>query len=611
MMRRTINIFAVILIAGTAQGQALDGKTQSDVEAGQTRVLSKTGALSADCLDGFAGIFPCQNINLLAHMSLQEVSTSGAGLNDLWGWEDPDTGRRYVLLGRRDGTSFVDVTDPAAPRLVGEMMRTPGALASVWRDVKVYDNYAFVVSDGAGAHGLQVFDLTQLRTASGPGTVTFTEQTRYEGFGSAHNIVINEESGFAYAVGTSSGECTQGLHMIDIRNPRRPLFAGCHRDLRTRRAYTHDAQCVIYSGPHTKYQGREICVAANEDSIALADVTDKANPVSLGVGTYPTNQYVHQGWLSEDQRYFYQNDELDEGRLGQTTRTMIWDVSDLDDPQLASEFDLGTTSIDHNLYVRGQVLYEANYTSGLRVLDVSDPVNPLAIGHFDTTPDNGAVSYGGTWSVYPYFSDGTVAVSSRGEGLFLLRISALLESLLADHKTTTSASGIQIGWTMARQRDVEWFELLRLLPDGSSSVVATTAGGGTVSVSQDFELVAAGLPPGKSRIRLVTVSAAGSQKTLFEEDVYVVPGTHLLADIYPNPTNTSAQVALIVAAAQVVSVKVYDTVGRQVATLFEGVARPEEELTFQLNVAAWPAGRYWVRIEGQAFSDSRTLIVSH
>jgi choice-of-anchor B domain-containing protein len=610
MTRRSIGLIVFLFVASIAQGQVLDGKARSEGEGDQSMVSSKTGEQSADCIDGLADIYPCENVDLLAHMSLGDLDASGLPVNDLWGWEDPETRQRYVLLGREDGTSFVDVTDPTDPRLVGHMMRTQGTRASVWRDVKVYGNHAFVVADGTGAHGLQVFDLTQLRSATGPDPVAFSELTRYEGFGSAHNIVINEESGFAYAVGTSLGECTQGLHMIDVRNPARPLFAGCHRDVRTRRAYTHDAQCVIYSGPDVRYQGREICVAANEDSIALADVTDKANPVSLGIGTYPTVQYVHQGWLSEDHRYFYQNDELDERRMGQTTRTMIWDVSDLEDPQLASEFDLGTDSIDHNLYVKGYVVYEANYTTGLRVLDVFDPVNPFPIGHFDTTPNSQDVSYAGAWSVYPYFSDGTVAVSSRGEGLFLLRVADPLGSL-ADHQTTTTAEVVFVGWTMARQREVTSFELLKLSPNGSSSVLARIAGGGTADVSQDFELVVAGLEPGKSRIRLVAVSAAGRRQTMFEEDVYLVPDTHVIVGAYPNPTNTSARVALVVSDLQVVSIKAYDAVGRQVATLFEGEARPREELTLEVNVAAWPPGRYWVRIEGQAFSDSRSLIVSH
>jgi choice-of-anchor B domain-containing protein len=133
--------------------------------------------------------------------------------------------------------------------------------------------------------------------------------------------------------------------------------------------------------------------------------------------------YTHQGWLTEDHNYFYMNDELDElnGGVAQT-RTLIWDVQDLDDPLLVKEFMLSSKASDHNLYVRDHFLYESNYQSGLRILDISDPVNPLEVGYFDTVPfGRDEAGFGGSWSNYPYFKSGIIAVSSRGEGLFLLK----------------------------------------------------------------------------------------------------------------------------------------------------------------------------------------------
>jgi choice-of-anchor B domain-containing protein len=125
----------------------------------------------------------------------------------------------------------------------------------------------------------------------------------YRRVNSVHNIVINEESGFAYAVGASSGgeTCGGGLHMIDIREPKNPQFAGCFSDPQTGRAstgYSHDAQCVMYRGPDERYSGREICLGANETALSIADVTDKANPQALSRASYPNVAYSHQGWLT-------------------------------------------------------------------------------------------------------------------------------------------------------------------------------------------------------------------------------------------------------------------------------------------------------------------------
>ena len=317
------------------------------------------------------------------------------------------------------------MTDPFNPVYVGELPRHEGTRANVWRDIKTYADHAYIVADAAGFHGMQVFDLTLLRSVTTP-PVTFAETAHYAGFGSAHNIVINEETGFAYAVGVSAfGEtCGGGLHMINIQIPETPRFAGCFAHPGTGRAatgYTHDAQCVVYHGPDTDYQGQEICFGANETAISIADVTVKGSPVPIASASYPDYGYVHQGWLTEDHRYFFQDDELDElGGKVDHTRTIVWDVTDLDDPQVLTEYMGPTTSIDHNLYIKGNLMYQANYTSGLRVLDIRDVAHPVEVAFFDTTPQNTG-SFGGTWSNYPYFESGNVIVGSDEEGLFVLQ----------------------------------------------------------------------------------------------------------------------------------------------------------------------------------------------
>ena len=380
------------------------------------------------CIGARAGDFPCQGVDLLAFVSVAALG-GNAAVNDLWGWVDPETDREYALVGRTDGTAFVDVTDPAAPRLVGSLPLTDGAYPSSWRDLKVYADHVFIVADGAGGHGMQVFDLRRLRSAEG-GAVTFTEDALYQGIASAHNIAIDEDAGMAFAVGSSGGgeSCGGGLHMIDITDPSAPAFAGCFADVTTGRAstgYTHDAQCVTYDGPDERFQGRRICFGANENALSIADVTDPADPVALSATSYPAVGYLHQGWLTEDQRYLYMDDETDEifGTVDRT-RTLIWDVAELDDPILVGEH-LGTSeSTDHNLYVVGDRLYQANYSSGLRILDISDPENPVEIGFFDTTPGFTAPGFDGAWSVYPYLPSGTLLVTSIDEGLFVLRPSA-------------------------------------------------------------------------------------------------------------------------------------------------------------------------------------------
>ncbi len=378
-----------------------------------------------NCEGGTAAQFSCRDVDLLSFLPLNALGAGrGTRLSGNWGWTDSETGREYVLVGRTDATAFVDVTNPANPIYVGELPRTEGAFATSWREIKVYRNYALIVSDGSGPHGVQFFDLTQLRGVRNP-PVRFQPTVTYREVASVHNIVVNEESGFAYAVGSNGGgqACGGGLHMIDIREPTRPRFVGCFTDTQAGRGYTHDALCVNYRGPDVTYRGREICLSSNERALSIQDVTEKNAPRVVSRATYPNVAYTHQGWFTEDQRYFYVNDEGDEfsGQIA-GTRTLVWDLQDLDDPVLAHEYIASTRAVDHNLYVRGNLMFQSNYTAGLRVLDVSEPARPREVGFIDTYPwGEDTPSFAGTWNNYPFFRSGTVAVTGIGEGLFVVR----------------------------------------------------------------------------------------------------------------------------------------------------------------------------------------------
>ncbi|MCL4871012.1 MAG: choice-of-anchor B family protein [Anaerolineae bacterium] len=363
------------------------------------------------CEYGMADIYPCLNVDLLAFMPLAAIG--GGNGNDIWGWTDPLHGKEYAIMGRTNGTAFVDITDPTNPIYMGNLPTQTSS--SLWRDIKVYNDYAFIVSEANG-HGMQVFHLYWLRRVTNP-PETFTADAHYAGFGNAHNIAINEQSGYAYAVGSST--CSGGLHMINIQNPRVPVFAGCF----SADGYTHDAQCVIYRGPDTAYYGKEICFNSNEDTVTIVDVTVKASPVMLAREPYPGSAYTHQGWLTENHRYLLVDDELDESNFGHGTRTYIWDVASLTDPILIGYYTADVPSIDHNLYVVGRFAYEANYRSGLRILDLADIANAnlTEYGFFDIYPDNDNPAFNGAWSVYPFFSSGVVVVSGIEQGLFVLR----------------------------------------------------------------------------------------------------------------------------------------------------------------------------------------------
>ena len=382
------------------------------------QALLQNQQAATSCQNGSAGGYPCKNVDLISFVAKADMGGGSANLNDIWGYSDPQTGAEIAIVGRTNGTSFVDVTAPEAPVFLGFLPSHNNGSDS-WRDIKVYNDHAFIVADGSGnsSHGLQVFDLRTLRDLSSPGQ-TLTESAHMDGFGYAHNIAINEDSGYAYIVG--SNQCSGGLYMVDVSDPANPQYAGCFSS----DGYTHDTQCVIYAGPDSTYSGREICVGYNEDTITIVDVTDKYNPVQLSRTLYQGAQYTHQGWFLDDNHsVLIMNDELDESRNGHNTTSYIYDVSDLDNPVEIGRYVGPTAAIDHNLYTRDGYIYESNYRAGLRILDAADIASGQLseVAYFDTIPNSNSAQFSGTWSNYAYFASGNVIMSDIGNGLFTVR----------------------------------------------------------------------------------------------------------------------------------------------------------------------------------------------
>ena len=409
--------------------------------------------LDVPCRDGMAGPYPCHDVDLKSF--LPHAAIGGGSGNDIWGWTDPVTGREYAIVGRSSGTAFVDISTPSQPVYVGNLRAR--TVNSTWRGIKVFANHAFIVSEALN-HGMQVFDLTRLRGVTAP--ATFADTAHYAGFGSTHTLAINSQTGFAYAAGTRT--CEGGLHVVDIRSPGSPRAAGCF----SFDGYTHETQCVIYAGPDRRYQGREICFNSNEDTLTVVDVTDKHEQVELSRIGYGGSAYTHQGWLTEDHRFFLVNDEGDETTFRHPTRTWIWDVTDLAEPVIASRYDGPTPSIDHNLYIRGHLVYESNYRSGLRVIDASEVARGVLreVGFFDIYPLDDLPAFNGAWTSFPFFASGSVAINGIEQGLFVV------SPRVAPRGQPTGLAVTIAGPGAAAPVDQDWSFVVRVTNDGPDRV---------------------------------------------------------------------------------------------------------------------------------------------
>lgn len=473
-------------------------------------LLMSTISFAQDlCENGLsAGLYPCSNVDLLSFMPGSELGAPASIYNDIWGWTDPLDGKEYVILGKSGGTAFIDISDPLNPVFLGEL--PTHSTSSTWRDIKTYGNYAFIVSE-AGSHGMQVFDLTRLRNVvSIP--ETFTEDAHYAGFGNAHNIVINEEVALAYAVGTNT--FSGGMHIVNIANPLAPVIAGDF----AADGYTHDAQVVTYNGPDLAHVGKQIAFNANENTLTIVDVNDPTDTQQLGRVGYTNVNYTHQGWVTEDHTYYLMGDELDEANTGIPTRTIIWDVSDLDAPFVIGEFSSTENAIDHNLYIKDNLVYQSNYRAGLRILDASDIANAnlSEIAYFDVYPSSNSAQFNGSWSNYPYFASGVVAVSHMEEGLFLLQPNFLSASAQLQNYCYNEDPVIDVTVAEGWEGPVN-LSIVGGLPAGAVGVFSNNAvGPGT------YTLTLSNLPDvtGNLTIEIEGVGASNTYKTNVSFFVY-------------------------------------------------------------------------------------------
>ena len=366
-----------------------------------------------------AAQFTSSNVDLKHWVTLAELGSVEG--NDCWGYVSP-SGREYALMGVRTAMVVVEITDPANPVIIDSVPHSN----SLWGDMKTYQKYVYIVNENGG--GIDVVDLSDVDN----GNVTLVTTVTTDGVSSSHNVAIDETSGYLYLCG---GNLAGGrLQAWDLSDPEDPVIAGAVDSVEG--AGVHDAQIVTFtSGPNA---GKQIAFSANGGiGLDIYDVTDKGNMFRLSRTMYPGLSYAHQCWLGDDGQYLYLNDETDG-----TNGTVIFDVSDLSAPFVANTYDSGVSATDHNLFVHGGFVFEAEYQAGVRIFCLTDPLNPVQVGWFDTYPENDDNGFSGAWSCYPFFPSGTLIVSDRTRGLFVLDPSAALGNCAVDVLGDLDGDGI-------------------------------------------------------------------------------------------------------------------------------------------------------------------------
>lgn len=402
----------------------------------QSHINVQAGASATACVAGFAGNFPCSNIDLLSHVVERTPAARGA---DIWGLVDLNTQREYTIVGYSSGVAVYDVTDAQNPREVGFI----DGQSTTWRDIKVHqfwnatdarwNAYAYVTADNA-SDGLFIIDLSQL-----PHNI---ERINYASdFIEAHNVYLVDTdfstglsiTGESPVLILAGSDISDGRYRAySLADPAAPAFIAAPltpaNQPSNNRLYMHDGASMVVTDSRKDTQ----CVNAgafdhcnvlfdfNESTVDIWDVTVPASPVRLSQTPYNNSRYTHSGWPSEDKQYVFVQDELDERDWGIATTLRVFSISDLTAPTLAGSWTGPTNAIDHNGFSRGNRYYMSNYTRGLTVLDISDPANPVSAGRFDTYPTSDVTGFPGNWGVYPYLPSGNIGLSDIDSGFYMV-----------------------------------------------------------------------------------------------------------------------------------------------------------------------------------------------
>lgn len=420
-----------LAVRGFYWAESVAAAQRNEISFASGAALQQAQAAPAGCVQGMAGQFPCRNLDFLAQVPLAQFSSQPVSAANLWGFVDLNDNREYAVIGLRNGTAIVEVTDPANPR---EVVTIPGN-ASAWREVKVLQTfdaganrwraYAYVATEAANS-GLQTIDMSGLPLTAGLASTNMDT-------GSQHTVYV---ANIDYATNTALPGMTPVLYVAggnvnggswraySLANPAFPAFIGGAPTTR----YMHDSTSLVVTDARTAqcaagHSPCEVLVDFNVEAVELWDVTNKLQPVLLGSATNPNNRYIHSGWPTENGSHLIFHDELEEIQFGLPTRLYTLDLSDLRAPTVQVSHTGPTSATDHNGYVHDSKYYVSHYRRGVVVYDAANPNALVELASFDNyvNPSTNIAGTDGAWGIYPFLPSGNLLVSDIENGLFVLR----------------------------------------------------------------------------------------------------------------------------------------------------------------------------------------------
>jgi choice-of-anchor B domain-containing protein len=331
------------------------------------------------------------NMDLIQNSNPSAISSANESYSALWGYVAPDN-KEYAILGAFDGTYFYRVTN-AGNQLVGFVPTpSPNDFGNSWREMKVYSHYAYIVSEASGT-GVQIIDLQYL-----PDSVHYVGKFITPGHSSTHSVSQSEN--FLYLNGSNSD---QGTIVLDLTNPTAPVRRGTWNE-----RYVHDCRVIN----DTMWSSN-----ISDGYLSVIDASNKDNLVTIASWQTVPSPFTHNSAITRDRKYIYTTDET----TNPPGKIKIWNIQDLSNVIFQTQWAPQgfENTIVHNVEIYDTIAVIAHYAAGVRVLNISNPVDPREIAWYDTYPEHNQNQYDGCWGVY-MFPSGIIIASDRKHGLMTL-----------------------------------------------------------------------------------------------------------------------------------------------------------------------------------------------
>ncbi len=378
---------------------------------------------------------------------------------------------------RTDRTEFLDVTDPANPRLLWTF--GPDQVDGESHNGDIVDSRRlYLPSGGVGPQGLRIYDLAPLTGMPS---------------GAPRNIFRGDPAALWEASPYRQG---------------RPVGAPF--------THTHDIE-VYVDHPVADLGSRDIALlaeggnylgAGNTGSVFVIDITDPTAPVVLqrwlhesGPDHHPIRYHHEVQLLASDPSVMLVTDEDLHNGCGSAGGIVALRLSpDLTAATELSEWFIpfGTPAPVCSVHVfssDGPLVFLGSYNAGLQVVDYGDPVNPRQVGHFIA---EGATSWGAL------YHQGYVYVGDMSRGLDVFRYTGPRPGL---PDLTVNPGGIS--FSPSNPRGGELVTIAARVRNAGDSHAAPVVVRFSDNGKAIGERTIPSIPPGEQRTASVTWSTAG------------------------------------------------------------------------------------------------------